>query len=90
MDNISLRVDSEWAAPLDNLFAGTANTAQSLSHIVPANDNLHQFELCDAHGRFLLASQRGLRLGGLLGADRRVRRCSSLGGLTPAGASVPE
>jgi len=49
------------------------------------NVTLEKIDPCIDAG-FMLASQRGLRLGGLLGAQRRVRRCPSLGDLTPAGA----
>ncbi len=81
------------AVPLDNFFVGAANTAHSLlPRLAPTNANLQYFELSHVLRRFpfMLASQWELLLRGLLGADRRVRRCSSLGGQTPAGACVPK
>jgi hypothetical protein len=50
-----------------------------------ANDNLHQFEFCSAQGRSL-SRQRGLCLGALSGASRRLSRGPSLGDSTSAGA----
>jgi hypothetical protein len=50
-----------------------------------AHDNLHQFEFCNALGRFL-PRQWGLCPRVLAGAQRRTRRGPSLGELTPAGA----
>jgi hypothetical protein len=50
-----------------------------------ANDNLHHFEFCSAQGRSL-SRQRGLCLGALSGASRRLSRGPSLGDSTSAGA----
>jgi|HubBroStandDraft_5_1064220.scaffolds.fasta_scaffold123574_3 hypothetical protein len=72
---------------------GTAGTAQpSFTAWFLALDESPTIRALHARSHFvpriMLASQRGLRLGGLLGAQRRVRRCpSSLGGVTPAGAA---